>query len=92
MHGGVGRTCCERSWIMQEIIIDREFKFLLPMLDEKAFANLEADILENGIRDSLVLWEGILIDGYNRYNIAQKHDLPFNTISMDFGSRDEVVI
>jgi len=62
------------------------------MLDEKAFADLEADILENGIRDPLVLWEGILIDGYNRFNIAQKHDLPFNTVSMDFGSRDEVVI
>jgi len=77
---------------MQQIIIDREFKFLLPVLDETAFADLEADVLENGIRDSLVLWEGILIDGYNRYNIAQKHDLPFNTISMEFNSRDEVVI
>ena len=77
---------------MQEIIIDREFRYLLPMLDEQAFADLEADILENGIRDPLVLWEGILIDGYNRYNIAQKHDLPFDTVSMDFGSRDEVVI
>ena len=77
---------------MEQIIIDNEFKFLLPMLDEKAFADLEADILENGIRDSLVLWEGILIDGYNRFNIAQKHDLPFNTVSMEFNSRDEVVI
>ena len=77
---------------MQQVIIDRDFKFLLPMLDEKAFADLEADILENGIRDSLVLWEGILIDGYNRFKIAQKHDLPFNTVSMEFQSRDEVVI
>jgi len=81
-----------RSRIMQEIIIDNEFKFLLPVLDEKAFTDLEADILENGVRDSLVLWEGILIDGYNRFNIAQKHDLPFNTVSMEFNSRDEVVI
>ena len=77
---------------MQDIIIDNEFKFLLPVLDEKAFADLEADVLENGIRDSLVLWEGILIDGYNRFNIAQKHGLPFNTVSMEFNSRDEVVI
>jgi len=77
---------------MQQIIIDREFMFLLPMLDEQAFADLEADILENGVRDPLVLWEGILIDGYNRFKIAQKHDLHFNTISMDFASRDEVVI
>ena len=77
---------------MQKIIIDKEFKFLLPVLDEQALVDMEADILENGIRDSLVLWEGILIDGYNRYNIAQKHDIPFNTVSMEFISRDEVVI
>ena len=55
---------------MQEIIIDNEFKFLLPVLDEKAFADLEADILENGIRDSLVLWEGILIDGFDSFSYA----------------------
>ena len=77
---------------MEQIIIDKEFKFLLPVLDEKAYSDLESDILENGIRDSLVLWEGILIDGYNRFNIAQKHSLPFNTITMEFDSRDEVVI
>ena len=77
---------------MQEIIIDRDFQFLLPMLDEKTLAELEEDILENGIRDALVLWDGILIDGYNRYSIAMKHNLPFNTVSMEFNSRDDVTI
>jgi len=40
----------------------------------------------------LVLWNNILIDGHNRYGILTKHDLPFNTVSMEFGSRDEVLI
>jgi hypothetical protein len=44
---------------MKEIIIDTHFKFLLPKLGEKAFSDLEADILENGIRDPLVLWGDI---------------------------------
>jgi len=39
----------------------------------------------------LVLWNGILIDGYNRYKIVKKHDLPFNTTSLEFNSRDEVM-
>jgi len=39
----------------------------------------------------LVLWDGILIDGYNRYNIVTKHNLPFNTINLEFNSRDEVL-
>ncbi|MDR2599740.1 MAG: hypothetical protein LBC73_05635 [Oscillospiraceae bacterium] len=77
---------------MQEIIIDRDFQYLLPQLDEQSYAGLEANILKNGIRDSLVLWQGILIDGYNRYSIATKHNLPFNTITMEFNSREEVTI
>jgi len=39
----------------------------------------------------LVLWKNILIDGHNRYNIVRKHDLPFNTISLEFNSRDEAI-
>jgi len=77
---------------MQEIIIDIDFQYLLPVLSEKTFNELEANILENGIRDPLVLWDNILIDGYNRYYIATKHDLPFKTVSMEFDSRYEVVI
>ena len=37
-------------------------------------------------------WNGILIDGYNRYKIVTKHNLPFNTVNKDFDSREEVLI
>ena len=77
---------------MQEIIIDKHFQFLLPVLDEETFSELEAMILENGIRDPLVLWGNVLIDGYNRHRIAMEHNLPFKTVSMEFNSRDDVVI
>ncbi|MDR2599526.1 MAG: hypothetical protein LBC73_04550 [Oscillospiraceae bacterium] len=77
---------------MQNIILDKDFQYLLPMLDEKTYSDLETDILENGIRDPLVLWNDILIDGYNRFSIAQKHDLPFETVTMEFNSRDDVMI
>jgi len=77
---------------MEEIIIDKHFQFLLPVLDEETFSELEAMILEDGIRDPLVLWGNILIDGYNRHRIAMKHNLPFKTVSMEFNSRDDVVI
>ena len=76
----------------QTIIIDEEFKGLLPELGRATFELLEENILQNGCRDSLVLWGDILIDGHNRYEICMKHDIPFNTISMEFGSRDEVLI
>jgi len=75
-----------------EIIIDHEFKHLLPELDPEALAMLEESLLECGCLSPLVLWNGILIDGHNRYKIIKKHDLPFRTIDMEFDSRDDVII
>jgi len=77
---------------MQEIIIDDEFKFLLPPLDKTTYTWLEENILQHGCREPLVLWEGILIDGHNRYEISTKHDVPFKTVSMEFDSREDVII
>jgi hypothetical protein len=77
---------------MQEIIIDEEFKRLLPPLDRNTFESLEESILIYGCMNPLVLWNSVLIDGYNRYEIVMKHSLPFNTISLDFDSRDDVLI
>ena len=77
---------------MQNIIIDEEFKGLLPALSTETYALLEANLLENGCRDVLVLWNGILIDGYNRYEICTKHGIPFDTVDKGFSTRDEVMI
>ena len=77
---------------MQKIIIDEQFKFLLPPLDEKSYRDLEKGILEHGVLYPLILWNDILIDGYNRYNICIEHGLPFETIDMEFDSRDDVEI
>jgi len=77
---------------MQSIIIDEQFKFLLPALDEETYRLLEENILEHGCIHPLILWQGILIDGYNRYKICTEHNIPFSTIEMEFESREEVVI
>jgi len=76
---------------LKEIIIDEEFMRLMPPLNDNEYCYLEQDILVHGCMNPLVLWNNILIDGYNRYNIIKKHDLPFNTISLEFNSRDEVI-
>ena len=76
---------------LQRIIIDEEFSRLLPPLNNNEYCSLEQDILIHGCMNPLVLWNGILIDGHNRYNIVKEHNLPFNTISLDFSSRDEVI-
>ena len=47
------------------IVIDEEFRQLLPALDAETYRLLEENLLLHGCRDPLVLWEDILIDGYN---------------------------
>ena len=76
---------------MQKFIIDDEFKNLIPPLTDEEFAQLEENILRDGIRDPLVVWQGILIDGHNRYAIAQKHGLTFATTELNFESRAKVI-
>ena len=77
---------------MKNITIDEEFKSLLPVLDKETRMALEENLIQNGCRDAIVLWNGILIDGHNRYEICMENDIAFNTIDMEFGSREEVII
>ena len=71
-----------------EITIDKQFKALIPPLTDAEFSALEADILANGIRDSLVLWGDFLLDGHHRYAICQKHGLKYLTTRIDLPDRD----
>ena len=82
----------EKTMEAPEIIIDEEFRNLLPVLPVKTFAMLEESLLEHGCIHPLTLWNNILIDGHNRYEIITKHSLPFTVISIEFGSRDDVII
>ena len=77
---------------MQSIIIDEEFRSLLPVLDQSIYESLEENLITNGCRDAIILWNGILIDGHNRYEICTKNDIPFNTVNKDFSSREEALI
>lgn len=72
------------------ITIDNEFRTLIPPLTAEEFSQLEENCIENGIQDTLKTWNGVLIDGHNRYEIAEKHGLEYKTEEMEFSSRDDV--
>ena len=71
-----------------QIQIDAEFKALIPPLAPDELAQLEANIIKDGCRDPLVLWDGILIDGHNRHEICTRNGLPFQTVEMVFDDRE----
>ena len=71
------------------IKVDPEFKALIPPLTPEEFKQLEENCVKDGIRDALITWNGILIDGHNRFRIAAKHSLHWNEKKVEFASRDE---
>lgn len=73
------------------MIIDEQFKTLIPPLTDDEFSRLEESILKEGIRDKLVVWGETLIDGHNRFRIATENDLPYETVEMPFESREHAL-
>lgn len=76
---------------MINLKIDEEFKNLIPALSNEEFEQLEQNIINEGCRDAIIIWQGVIVDGHNRYNICNKHNIKFNVIEKDFDSREDVV-
>lgn len=76
-----------------ELVIDSEFKALIPPLSPSEYEQLRDNILEAGeIRDALVTWDGIILDGHNRYEIANDYGIEFRVKEMEFESRAAATI
>ena len=71
------------------MIIDHELKELIPPLAQDEYQGLENSLLSEGCRDNLIVWkeEDILLDGHNRYEICQKHNLTFQIKYVSFPDR-----
>lgn len=69
---------------INDLVIDKEFEELLPVLTLDEFENLEQSILNNGLLDPIKVWEEpktgrfIIIDGHNRYRILKKNNISLN--------------
>ena len=68
----------------------KEFKDLIPPLTNEEYKQLESNCLEEGIREPILTWNSYIIDGHNRYKIAQQWNLEFKTESKHFSSEESV--
>lgn len=74
-----------------DLIVDPEFKRLLPELNSDEKKILEESILAEGCRDPIVLWDHTIVDGHNRYEICRKHHLPYKVEQVDFSERAQAI-
>ena len=75
--------------------IDPEFLALVRPLTLPERAELEASTLAEGVRDPIVTWGGLVVDGHNRLDIASGNNadgevLDYETVERDFADRDAV--
>ena len=78
---------------MDRLVIDPEFRDKIPPLTEDEFTLLEENILSDGaVFSPLIVWDGTILDGHNRYEIIQKHpELTYAVHKMSFANRYEAI-
>lgn len=74
------------------ILIDPEFHALLPPLTDAEYTQLEKNIVADGCRNPLVVWNGLLLDGHQRIAICLKHGIPYRVVQVECRDRDEAMM
>jgi len=72
------------------IKIKEEFKKLIPALTKEEYKQLENNCIAEGIREKILIWNGFIIDGHNRYEISLKWDLEIQTETKHFKDEEAV--
>ena len=75
------------------LAIDSEFASKIPPLREEEQKQLEENILADGVViNPLIVWNGVIVDGHNRYRILQQHpEIQFTTYEKEFPDRYEAI-
>jgi len=85
---------CPDSASADAIIIDPEFRSLIPVQTPEQLQLLENALKTEGCRDALVVWPqsngtAILLDGHTRKAICDRYDIPYRTTSLQFQDRED---
>ena len=75
----------------RKLRIDPEFKSLIRPLRKEEYAQLEANLRADGCREPIIVWNGCIIDGHNRYEICNRLHIPYAVQEMHFESRAQAI-
>lgn len=79
--------------MVESLTIDKEFQEKIPPLTDDEYTQLESNILSEGIvLTPLIVWNGTILDGHNRYRILHEHpEIPYTIHNKQFENRFEAV-
>ena len=73
------------------LVTDRIFLSLSVPFGPERETEFEKSLLRDGCREPIIVWEGVIIDGYKRYRICAAEAIDFSVKEMDFPSEEEAV-
>jgi len=76
---------------VRELKTRRLFADLIPPLSIEERGELENSIMDEGCRDAICVWNGVIVDGHNRYEICKRRGRAFRVKEMDFANDAEAV-
>ena len=76
-----------------QLKIDREFESKIPPLTAEEFRQLEENIVTDGVViNPIITWNGIIVDGHNRFHILERHpEIKYTTHEKQFDDRFAVI-
>ena len=78
---------------MKEYKIDPELNEVLPQLSDADYKSLEQSLLTDGFKGApIMVWGDIIVDGHNRYEICNKHNISYEVKEIEFASKEEAII
>ncbi len=76
-----------------ELKIDYEFQSKIPPLTGDELFRLQESILQEGrLINPIVVWNGIIVDGHNRYKFVSQHpEIKYDIYEKDFEDRNDAI-
>ena len=78
----------KKVWTLK---VDDELRGLIPSLSAEERRMLEKSIVRDGCDTALVVWNGTIVDGHNRYDICREHGIPFAIEEHSFDNKEAVM-
>ena len=75
-----------------ELKIDYEFQSKIPPLTADELLRLQESIMQEGrLINPIVVWNGIIVDGHNRYGIIRQHpEIEYDIYEKHFDDRNRI--
>lgn len=74
---------------LYDLKVDPELERMTRPLTETEDQNLTEDIIEHSCLSPVIVWNGVIVDGHNRYRICHEHNIPFGIEQISFGDKAE---